>query len=174
MDVKGRVSVPARFRRVLEAGDPEWKDAVADGQTDARAQFTIVFGEPDQKFFECYTVETIYEVDDMIAEMVRGSEKRRELEELYHLNSIEVEIDSDGRVMLSKDMRAKLGLDPKEKLLFTGAGDTFKIWNTSTFEADQDAHSKRKSPDRPDNYDPRSLLPPRRRRPDPDAHKVEE
>ncbi len=171
MDVKGRVSVPARFRRVLEAGDPDWKDAVADGQTDARAQFTIVYGEPDQKFFECYTVDTIYEVDDMISEMSRGDPDRKDLEDLYHLNSVEVEIDNDGRVMLSKEMRAKLGLEPKELLLFTGAGDTFKIWKTSTFDADQKSHAKRISPDRPDDFDARSLLPPRRRRTAPDVNR---
>ncbi len=174
MDVKGRVSVPARFRRVLEAGDPDWKDAVADGQADARAQFTIVYGEPDQKFFECYTVETIYEVDDMIAEMSRGDDRRKELEDLYHLNSVEVEIDNDGRVMLTKDLRAKLGLEPKEMLLFTGSGDTFKIWKTSTFQAEQDAHTKRVAAKRPEGFDARSHLPPRRRRAESEPTKGEE
>jgi len=165
VDAKGRVSVPARFRRLLEAGDPDWRQAVADGQTDARPMFTIVFGDDDQNYFECYTVESIEEIDEQIAELFSpGDPQRKDLQELYHENSLEAEIDNDGRVMLPQDLRRKLGIEPRETLLFTGSGETFKIWKPEVYEAERAARRAKLAAERPEGFDARALLPPRKKK----------
>ena len=163
VDAKGRVSVPARFRRVLEAGDPDWRAAVAEGQSDARPQFVIVYGDESQKYLECYSIEAIEEVDELIEEMPRGSEARLALEDLYHEHSQEAEIDPDGRVTLGQELREKIGLAPKQTALFTGAGDTFKIWNPDTYETEQRARKRAFLARQPEGFDPRALLPARKR-----------
>ena len=50
VDQKGRVSVPASFRRVLEEGDPDW----APGQN---PNFVLIYGMPSGHCLEGYTVE---------------------------------------------------------------------------------------------------------------------
>ena len=45
VDGKGRVSIPAGFRRVLESQDPDW-------QTGKRPRFVIVYGDERRKHLE--------------------------------------------------------------------------------------------------------------------------
>ena len=56
VDGKGRVSIPALFRRVLEDCDPEWKEGL-------NPNLVIVYGGESQKYLEIYTQESINEVD---------------------------------------------------------------------------------------------------------------
>ena len=50
VDTKGRVSIPAHFRRVLEASDPAWTDGL-------NPELVIVYGDHRRKYLECYTME---------------------------------------------------------------------------------------------------------------------
>ncbi len=59
VDAKGRVSIPASFRRVLEAGDPTWKSG-------ENPELVIVYGDHRRSYLECYTMQAIEEVDDKI------------------------------------------------------------------------------------------------------------
>ena len=70
VDAKGRVSIPALFRRVLEAGDPDWTEGLTPNMV-------IVYGDHRRKYLECYTMEAMDEVDRQIARMPRGSLDRR-------------------------------------------------------------------------------------------------
>ena len=55
VDSKGRVSIPALFRRVIESCDPNWKEGLPP-------ELIIVYGDERRKFIECYTIEAIEEV----------------------------------------------------------------------------------------------------------------
>ena len=46
VDGKARVSIPAAFRRVLEAGDPD----------STRKRIVMVYGDTRRKYTECYTM----------------------------------------------------------------------------------------------------------------------
>ena len=50
VDGKGRVSVPAAFRRVLEAGDPDWTDGL-------QPNLVVHYGTARKNFLEVYTME---------------------------------------------------------------------------------------------------------------------
>ncbi|MCV2881318.1 division/cell wall cluster transcriptional repressor MraZ [Actibacterium sp. XHP0104] len=149
VDAKGRVSIPALFRRVLEAGDPDWTDGL-------RPQLVIVYGDHRRKFLECYTIEAIDEVDGKIADLPRGSMQRRMLERLFHGQSYPTEVDGDGRLVLPQKLRDKIGLD--KEAFFIASGDTFQIWNPETYETEELAKTEAWLDDLPDDFDPLTLL----------------
>ena len=154
VDAKGRVSIPAPFRRVIEASDPDWHE----GQ---RPNIVIVYGDDRQDWLEVYTMAAIDEIDGQIEDMQRGSDERLWLEELMHGQSLETQIDDDGRLVLPQKLREKIGL--KDEAFFISAGDYFKIGNPATYGRKDGSRSVKRAEQYPDGFDPRSLLPPRSR-----------
>jgi MraZ protein len=125
VDAKGRVSIPAAYRRVLEEGDPEWTDGL-------HPNLILVYGGKSRNFIEGYTVTSADEVDDRIAEMPRGSKERRLLENLFSGQSQQLQIDPTGRLVLSQKLREKIGIS--DEAFFIASGDTFQIWEPSAYD----------------------------------------
>ncbi len=151
VDAKGRVSIPALFRRVLEAGDPEWKDGL-------NPNLVIVYGDHRRKYLECYTIEAIDEVDDQIARMKRGSRERKLLEQLFNGQSFPTNVDDTGRLVLPVKLREKIGLS--KEAFFIATGDTFQIWNPETYNQER-ARLEEWLDEQPEDFDVLSLLPER-------------
>ena len=152
VDAKGRVSIPAPFRRVIEASDPDWRD----GQ---RPNIVIVYGDDRQDWLEVYTMRAIEEIDEQIEIMQRGSNDRLMLEERMYGQSLETQIDEDGRLVLPQRLREKIGLT--SEAFFISAGDYFKIWKPETYQGKAGQRARRMADQYPEDFDPRSLLPPR-------------
>ena len=150
VDPKGRVSVPALFRRVVEAADPDWSEG-------KRPNLIIVYGDHRRKYLECYTVEAIDDIDRQIDEMQRGTTERKMLERLYHGQSHPTQIDEDGRIILPQKLREKIGLDAEA--FFIASGDRFHIWKPETYESEEVARTEAWLEEFPDDFDPLSLLP---------------
>ena len=149
VDDKGRMSIPAQFRRVLEAGDPEWTDG-------KRPEFVIVYGSSKQQYLECYTMEAISEVDDKIAAMPRGSMERRMLERIFNGQSQQTNVDETGRIVLPAKLRAKIGLDAET--FYIATGDTFQIWKPDTYASEEEAKAEAWLEDFPEDFDALTLL----------------
>ena len=149
VDGKGRVSIPAQFRRVLEAGDPNR----ADGAT---PEFVIVYGDHRRSYLECYTIEAIDEVDGQISDLPRGSKERRMLERLFSGQSLSTNVDETGRLVLPAKLRQKIALEGEA--FFIATGDTFQIWNPLTYEAEELSKTEEWLEDFPDDFDPLTLL----------------
>lgn len=130
VDAKGRVSIPASFRRVIQQGDPEWRE-------DVLPRFILVYGGKTRNYLEGFTIEAMDEVDEKIAKHPRGSAKRKRMERLYNTQSIETIVDDTGRIVLSPKLREKIGLDGMAK--FVASGDTFEIWEPDAYEASLEA-----------------------------------
>ncbi len=126
VDSKGRVSIPALFRRVLEAADPEWTDGL-------QPNVIVVYGGANQNYLECYSVTAIAEVDAKIKVLPRGSKRRRVLERIFTGQSLPTQTDDTGRLVLPAHLRKKIGIT--DKAYFTASGDTFQIWAPTAFEA---------------------------------------
>ena len=126
VDAKGRVSIPASFRRVIEACDPEWTEGLAP-------RVVIVYGSATRDYLEGFTIEAMDEVDDKIAAFPRGSAKRKAMERLYSAQSVEVIVDDTGRIVLPLKLREKICLDGLAK--FVSSGDTFEIWKPEAYDA---------------------------------------
>jgi len=126
VDGKGRVSIPASFRRVIESCDPEWREGNLP-------RLIIVYGGATRDHLEGFTIEAMDEVDEKISRHPRGSARRKAMERLYSAQSIETVVDETGRIVLPVKLREKLGL--KGKALFVSSGDTFEIWKPETYDA---------------------------------------
>ena len=153
VDTKGRVSIPHRFRRVIEAGDPDWTDG-------KRPNFIIVYGDHLRHHLECYTLRAADALEEQILDMPIGSEDRAMLEEFVLGMSIETEIDDDGRIVLPQKQRSKIGLD--DEAYFVARGDFFQIWNRATYDAEmaprKRAWLEQKLEERGPHFDLKALL----------------
>lgn len=131
VDGKARVSIPAAFRRVLEAGDPD----------SPRKRIVMVYGDERRKFAECYTIAEAARLEARIRALPLGSQKRRILERNMITLSATIEIDDDGRIVLPAKVRDKIGIGADDlakgaEAVFAGALDTFQIWKSATYDAD--------------------------------------
>ena len=127
VDAKGRVSVPAFLRSVIER------------RGDAR---TIVLAKHDA--FQALSAYDPAYAALKHAKLERLAEKTETdpASELDYARRTmmafgateEVPYDSSGRVLLPPMMRAKSGIE--ELALFIGVGETFQIWNPKLFLAD--------------------------------------
>ncbi|WP_170476981.1 division/cell wall cluster transcriptional repressor MraZ [Ruegeria conchae] len=149
VDTKGRVSIPASFRRVLEASDPNW-------QPGDNPELVIVYGDHRRKYLECYTMEAIDEVDAKIDALPRGSMQRRMLQRMFHGQSFPTNVDETGRLVLPAKLRNKIDLE--NEAFFIAAGDTFQIWKPETYEAEELATTEEWLDDLPEDFDPMQYL----------------
>lgn len=145
VDGKGRVSIPALFRRVLESGDPNWTEGL-------NPELVIVYGDHRRKFLECYTMEAIAEVDSKIAALPRGSVQRKMLERMFHGQSYPTSVDETGRIVLPAKLRAKIGIE--DEAFFIAAGDTFQIWKPETYETEELSRTEAWLDELPEDFDP--------------------
>ncbi|MFY9210765.1 MAG: division/cell wall cluster transcriptional repressor MraZ [Aestuariivita sp.] len=149
VDSKGRVSIPASFRRVLEASDPNWESGKFP-------ELVIVYGDHRRAYLECYTMQAIEEVDEKIDRLPRGAVERKMLQTLFQGQSLPTSVDETGRLVLPAKLRAKIGLE--DEAFFIAAGDTFQIWRPETFEAVELARTEAWLDELPDDVDPLIFL----------------
>jgi MraZ protein len=149
VDAKGRVSIPASFRRVLEAGDPNW-------QSGDNPELVIVYGDHRRKFLECYTIQAITGVDEKIDNLPRGSQARKHLQRMFHGQSFPTSVDETGRLVLPAKLRNKINLDGEA--FFIAAGDTFQIWQPETYNTEEMAKAEEWLDEQPDDFDPLEYL----------------
>jgi MraZ protein len=128
VDQKGRVSVPAPFRRVLEEGDPDWSEGAAPN-------FVIIYGRPGRRCLEGYSIRAIGEIDDMIATLPRFSRERETVERFINTRSVYAQVDENGRVLLPAKLREMVGLG--DEAFFAGMGDKFQIWAPEAYAEDE-------------------------------------
>ena len=149
VDAKGRVSIPASFRRVIEASDPNWTTGNAP-------ELVIVYGDHRRSYLECYTMQAIDEVDDKIDALPRGSMERKLLQRLFHGQSFPTSIDDTGRLVLPVKLRQKIGLD--KEAFFFATGDTFQIWNPATYDEEEAVKAQAWLDEQPDDFDEMAFL----------------
>ncbi|WP_134678958.1 division/cell wall cluster transcriptional repressor MraZ [Paracoccus ravus] len=130
VDAKGRVSIPAKFRRVFESCDEAW-------ETGKRPRLVIVFGTREWKHLQLYTMQAMEEIDEQISGLARGSAERNILENIYYGHAEESEIDNDGRLVLPQKLRDRIGLT--DSAFFISSGDSLKVWSPTNYEAQESA-----------------------------------
>ncbi len=125
VDGKGRVSIPAPFRRVLEHCDPDWNE-------NCYASLVLVYGRTGNGCLEGYSIYSIQEVDNMISALPRYSKNREILERLLNSNSLQIQVDENGRIVLPSKLRELINLEGEA--LFAGMGEKFQIWHPDAYE----------------------------------------
>ena len=149
VDGKGRMSIPADFRRVLELGDPAYSK-------DKLPRMVVLYGPHLKNCLHAYTIEAMAEIEAGIQNLPRGSDARKKASRLILGKSWETEVDRDGRIVLPKERREQIGL--AEEAVMVAMGDYFEIWNADTFRAEEAAEIDSFLSDMPDDFDPLSLI----------------
>ena len=150
VDRKGRVSIPAQFRRVLEEGDPDFSE-------ENNPMCVLVYGRKQRNCLEGYSIRSINHVDDMVAKLPRYSREREILERFLNAQSVYAQIDDNGRLVLSAKLREIVRID--NEAIFVGMGDKFQIWEPKAYEVDMNALD-REFQTYDENNSPFSLLQP--------------
>ena len=127
VDIKGRVSVPAPFRRVLEDGDPEFKIG-------NNPNFVIVYGGVKTPCLEAYTIKSISAVDQLISKLPRFSREREILERFINTQSLYIQLDENGRIVLPPKLKSLVGIEGEA--IFAGMGEKFQMWEPKTYESE--------------------------------------
>ncbi|PRY94818.1 MraZ protein [Hasllibacter halocynthiae] len=132
LDAKGRVSIPADFRKTLLAND--------DARSDDNARLLVVYGKHVRGHLACYSARSAAEFEARIAILPDGNAIKNFYRRNFSGMSREYVVDDTGRLVLTAEMREKAGLEGEA--LFLGTNDTFEIWNPDAWTAateDEDA-----------------------------------
>jgi MraZ protein len=130
VDQKGRVSVPAPFRRVLEEGDPDWTEGL-------NPNLVLIYGMPSGNCLEGYTIEGAARLDEKVSRLPTFSKQRRALERLLNTQSVYAQVDENGRIVLPQRLREMFGLETEA--LFAGMGERFQVWSPDAYRQDMAA-----------------------------------
>jgi len=119
LDAKGRVSVPAQYRAVLE-----------------RDGFDGLYCYPalDRPALDAGGNALLAEIEALIAGFSPYSEEREQFSLALYGTSETLNIDGEGRVLLSDALKAHAEIT--EAVAFVGLGHKFQIWEPSRFRAE--------------------------------------
>jgi MraZ protein len=112
LDVKNRLTVPARYRAALSAGV-----VLAMGLERCVALWT-----PDG--YDAYTQASLAGFHPL-------SPEAQKLKRFFSANSLETELDAAGRIMLPAFLIDHAGLE--KEVVVTGSGDALEIWDRATW-----------------------------------------
>jgi len=118
IDAKGRVSIPAPFRAVLE------RDGYAGG--------IYCYPSLDAPALDAGGERLAKKIDGLLAGLAEYSDERDELSVALYGDVQVLAIDGDGRVVLPEALRRHAGL--QSQVTFVGLGEKFQIWEPERFE----------------------------------------
>lgn len=128
VDAKGRVSIPAFLRSVIERRGPSRTVVLAKHET-----FPCLSAyDPAYAALKHQKLERLAEKEETGADAALGYERRNLM---AFAASEEVPYDSSGRILMPPMMRMKGKIG--DLALFLGTGETFQIWNPELLLADK-------------------------------------
>ncbi|MGL4395971.1 MAG: division/cell wall cluster transcriptional repressor MraZ [Hyphomicrobium sp.] len=122
IDAKGRVSIPAPFRAVLER----------DGYGSGSLGGVYCYPSLDAPALDAGGERLAQKIDGLLSGLPDYSDERDELSVALYGDVQVLAIDGDGRIVLPQNLRAHAGLDTQ--VTFVGLGDKFQMWEPSRFE----------------------------------------
>jgi MraZ protein len=134
VDAKARVSIPAPYRRILEADDPPTAEF-------PRPRLYMIYGGKHRTYVECYSKSGADTLSRMIEAMELGSTARERAERDLISRSVMVEIDPEGRIVLPPRVREKMGFRPDDlagggEAVFAGVTNRFRLYRREVYEAE--------------------------------------
>ncbi len=119
LDAKGRVSIPAPFRAVL-----------------ARDGFDGLYCYPalDRPALDCGGNALLAEIEALIARFAPYSEEREQFSAALYGPSEILNIDGEGRVILSEPLKVHAAI--ADTVAFAGLGHKFQIWEPGRFRVE--------------------------------------
>ena len=126
IDAKGRVSIPAAFRGVLER----------DGYKQGDAGGIYCYPSLDAPALDAGGERLAQKIDRLLSGLPDYSDERDELSVALYGDVHVLAIDGDGRIVLPEPLRAHAGLSAH--VTFVGLGDKFQIWQPELFNERRD------------------------------------
>jgi MraZ protein len=127
IDAKGRISVPASFRTVIQTRGLK-----------AVALYPSPLGDP---FLEGCGMDRIVEISEKISDAPLLNDEEEALSHLIIGLAQELDFDDGGRILLPEKFIARARLT--DKGAFVGKGRTFQLWEPAALEQAQQAMMQR-------------------------------
>lgn len=122
IDAKGRVSVPAPFRAVLER----------DGYGTTSLGGIYCYPSLDAPALDAGGERLAKKIDGLLAGLADYSDERDELSVALYGDVQVLSIDGDGRIVLPEGLRQHAGI--QSQVTFVGLGDKFQMWEPKRFD----------------------------------------
>ena len=130
IDAKGRVSIPAPFRAVLERDGYSGGTSGGAGTTPAGSIYC--YPSLDSAALDAGGERLARKIDALLANLADYSDERDELSVALYGDVQVLHVDADGRIVLPENLRAHAGL--ATQVTFVGLGDKFQIWEPAAFD----------------------------------------
>ena len=118
LDQKGRISLPARFRAALEDGG------------------FLTMGQEDCLYL--FPREQWERAAGLISQVPAADEAERAYARMFFPFTDEVDLDSQGRMVVPQRLRGRADID--REVVVLGVGDHMELWNPEAWERYQQAH----------------------------------
>ena len=116
VDHKGRIAVPAKFRKVLL---PE-------------ADSTYVVTKGFDKCLSLYSLDQWMDFADSLAKLPKTKKRSRNVVRWFMANAERVQVDSQGRIKIPQHLLEYAGV--KKDAVIIGVYDRMEIWNRKDYE----------------------------------------
>jgi MraZ protein len=123
IDAKGRVSIPASFRAVLER----------DGYSHGGSAGIYCYPSLDAPALDAGGERLAQKIDGLLAGLPDYSDERDELSVALYGDVQVLVIDRDGRIVLPESLCSHAGITTH--VAFVGLGEKFQMWEPGRFEA---------------------------------------
>jgi MraZ protein len=127
IDAKGRVSIPASFRAVLERDG--YGNPAGSGSGGAAI---YCYPSLDAPALDAGGERLAGKIDRLLSGLPDYSDERDELSVALYGDVQVLSIDGDGRIVLPEPLRAHAGIDAQ--VAFVGLGDKFQMWQPERFQ----------------------------------------
>jgi MraZ protein len=122
IDAKGRVSIPAPFRLVLER----------DGYSQGGSGGIYCYPSLDAPALDAGGERLAQKIDGLLAGLPDYSDERDELSVALYGDVQVLVLDQDGRIVLPRALCNHAGIS--SHVTFVGLGDKFQMWEPARFE----------------------------------------
>jgi MraZ protein len=115
IDAKGRTSVPARYRDVL----------------DSLGERRVILTSALDPCLVAYTMPEWTAFEDRLAKLPQFDRAVQKLKRIYVSGAVECEIDESGRILIPPTLREHAGL--KKDVMWAGSGKYAELWDKDTW-----------------------------------------
>jgi MraZ protein len=116
LDGKGRLTIPTKYRNTI---------------TDQSNGSMVVTMDTEEKCLLLYPSTIWATIEKRINDLPSFSKNHRRIQRILIGHAEDLDIDSAGRILLSKPLR--LAADMTKKITLIGQGQKFEIWNEDTW-----------------------------------------
>jgi len=117
IDAKSRISMPARYRDSLQQ------------ESAGRMVITI---DTDERCLLLYPIQEWEKIEAQLAQLPSFNRQARRIQRLLIGHATELELDSNGRILLSRELVDHAGL--KKQAVLIGQGKKFELWDEAHWQ----------------------------------------